>query len=595
MRRIAATLALLAALGVALVATAGAADTSTYEIEFDNAFGLVNGSEVRVAGVKAGTVSELDINDAKRALITVEVDNQFGEFKSDANCSSEPQSLIAEYFVDCQPGVSPDPLQGPVPVEQTTITVPNDLVQNTLREPFNRQLQLLINEFGTALAGNAENLNAAIRRGAPALRDLKQVTGILADQNTVIRDLNANSDLIVQKLTDNQEDVVRFVKEAGDTAEASAERREDLQLDFQRLPEFLAELKPTMYRLGQVATQGEPLLKDLRRSAKGLNTLADRVPPFNDATSVGLTTLGNAAQVGTRALTNGDDEFRQLSASVRNAPSAVDQIAQFLESLGNPFNAVEEDARARTDLRDQPGEADRRVGLLNSKTGGGVTEPGYSGLEGLLNYVYYQAGALNQFDQIGHLLHFILFEPVVASPCGHFSAHTTYPNGSTNPQSADRCVSILGDNQPGIGGDPTKPTPGLTRYDDSVCPQGSADLDICDPAISTHGASTRSSAGEFSAGAPTGEVPGAPDELLTPEVLDDIAEGKPVPKPLQDALGLPNGDPLLPGDGSNNPLNDTLNQVLGGLGLGNGATGQSPPPQPGDAGATNLLDFLFGT
>jgi len=40
--------------------------------------------------------------------------------------------------------------------------------------PYNQRLQLLINEFGTALTGNSENLNAAILRGAPALRQLKQ-------------------------------------------------------------------------------------------------------------------------------------------------------------------------------------------------------------------------------------------------------------------------------------------------------------------------------------------------------------------------------------------------------------------------------------
>ena len=41
-------------------------------------------------------------------------------------------------------------------------------------------------------------------------------------------------------------------------------------------------------------------------------------------------------------------------------------------------------------------------------------------MEGLLNYAYYQAGALNQFDQIGHLLHFTLYD-VHTGPCGNFS------------------------------------------------------------------------------------------------------------------------------------------------------------------------------
>ena len=75
---------------------------------------------------------------------------------------------IAEYFLDCQPGVSPDPLEGPIPAAQNKTTVQPDLAQNTLREPFKDRLRLLVNEFGTALDANAENLNAAIRSGAPA-------------------------------------------------------------------------------------------------------------------------------------------------------------------------------------------------------------------------------------------------------------------------------------------------------------------------------------------------------------------------------------------------------------------------------------------
>ena len=119
--------------------------------------------------MKAGTITDLEVTPQKTALVSFEVEPEFPEFKADASCSSEPQSLIAEYFLDCQPGVSPIP-RGPIPAAQNKTTVQPDLAQNTLREPFKNRLQLLINEFGTALDANAENLNAAIRSGAPPSR-----------------------------------------------------------------------------------------------------------------------------------------------------------------------------------------------------------------------------------------------------------------------------------------------------------------------------------------------------------------------------------------------------------------------------------------
>src|SRR3954451_22127607 len=183
MKRLLLILGLIGAIATYLVAGAGGSGSHTYQAELFNAFGLVKGSELRIAGAKAGTITGLDITPQKTALVSFEVDSGFPEFKTDASCSSEPQSLIAEYFLDCQPGSAPQPLNGPIPASRNKTTVQPDLAQNTLREPFKDRLALLINEFGSALDGNAENLNAAIRPGAPALQQLEQVLKILGQQN----------------------------------------------------------------------------------------------------------------------------------------------------------------------------------------------------------------------------------------------------------------------------------------------------------------------------------------------------------------------------------------------------------------------------
>ena len=174
MRRLAVIVGVIVAAAASLAVRAPADDSRTYLIEMYNAFGIVEGSDVRVAGVNAGTVKSLDINSSKRAVIEVELSGPLAVLGEDTECESEPQSLIAEYFIDCVPDgpeikTSGDPEDPDIPASQVTQTVQPDLVQNTLREPYKRRLQLLINEFGTALAGNADNLNEAIRLGAPAL------------------------------------------------------------------------------------------------------------------------------------------------------------------------------------------------------------------------------------------------------------------------------------------------------------------------------------------------------------------------------------------------------------------------------------------
>jgi ABC-type transporter Mla subunit MlaD len=75
--------------------SAGADDTTTYRIDLDNAFGIVVGSQVRVAGVTVGSVTDLAITPEKRAEVTIEVSNDRARLGTKTRCSSEPQSLIA--------------------------------------------------------------------------------------------------------------------------------------------------------------------------------------------------------------------------------------------------------------------------------------------------------------------------------------------------------------------------------------------------------------------------------------------------------------------------------------------------------------------
>ena len=605
MRRLATIALLLLAAGVTVVATAGAEDSRTYQAKLFNAFGLVEGSELRVAGVKAGTVTDLDITPEKTALVSFDVGPEFPEFKADASCSSEPQSLIAEYFLDCQPGSAAEPLTGPIEAANNQTTVQQDLVQNTLREPFKQRLALIINEFGTALVGNSENLNAAIRSGAPALREFRKVLKILGRQNTVIAGLNSDADAIFARLTERREDVVSFIDEAEDTARVSAERREDLATDFDLLDDFLVELRPVMTELGNLAREQTPLLTDLQAAAPGLNKLGTNLPRFNEGARVSLNALGRASLVGDRALTKGRDEINQLNIASQQAPAATREIATFLKSIDDPRNAVEESCLARRDLREQPGEADRRVALLEQKldtdlqgdrscdptSPGGSGNPGYTGIEGLLNYGYIQTLSLNLYDFIGHGLGVaVVGAPEASGECGFFSAGPEWPakgGGSTrDPVQAADCVGILGDIQPGITVGTFDPATGLTGslppYDNSVCPTTSTHPTICNPAVSTHSAT----AGTRGATPPVATPP--PPEKVD-EVADKIEEtGKlPSASDLREQLGLPPGALIPP-------------SILDQLGLGGVAPGlltPSPTPAPSSGGGspTNpLLDFLLG-
>jgi hypothetical protein len=262
-----------------------------------------------------------------------------------------------------------------------------------------------------------------------------------------------------------------------------------------------------------------------------------------------------------------------------NSYPAADQIANFLVDLDDPNRAVESDARAARDT-------------------GRPAPTGYTGFEGLLNYVYYQTLAVNQFDQIGHLLHAILFE-FQAGPCGQFNAGSTVPDasatqtpqngGSTTISAANRnrCVTWLGPHQPGINAGPTLPP-----YSGSVCPQGSDDLSLCNPANLRQ--SGRPGSSTPGAGGPAAQAPGAAPQPGAPGAaggggqpqLPNLPNLPHVPKTpnLPHVPGVPN----IPGlGGIGGLLGGGQNSGGGGILGGGGAPNNSN-------GTNDLLNFLFG-
>ena len=86
----------------------GAATTAaaTYKVRaiFDNAFSVIPGEDVKIAGVKVGKIESLDVTPDQKAAVVLRIDHAgFKDFRKDAECTIRPQSLIGEKFVECTP------------------------------------------------------------------------------------------------------------------------------------------------------------------------------------------------------------------------------------------------------------------------------------------------------------------------------------------------------------------------------------------------------------------------------------------------------------------------------------------------------------
>jgi phospholipid/cholesterol/gamma-HCH transport system substrate-binding protein len=348
---------------------------------FDNAGFVIPGEDVKIAGVKVGKISALDVTPDAKAAVTLEITQPgYQDFRRDASCIVRPQSLIGERFVECTPtqphavgAKAPPPLQkiarGPgkgdylLPVKNTMHSVDIDLIGDTMREPQRERLSLILNELGTGVAGRGRDLNEVIRRADPALQETDRVLKILASQNETLKQLAVNSDTILAPLARERAHVAGAIKHSSEVAEATAEKRGALAADIQTLPAFLDQLKPTMVRLGQLADQSTPVLADLDANADDINTLIQRLGPFSQAAIPAVNALGDAAKTGTPAVI----DARPVITDLNRLATAVRPVGRTARQLLESFQQTH-------------------------------------GVERLMDYIFYQVAAINGFDAVGHYL-----------------------------------------------------------------------------------------------------------------------------------------------------------------------------------------------
>jgi phospholipid/cholesterol/gamma-HCH transport system substrate-binding protein len=426
--------ALVGALSAYVVLTAGFGgdEKNTYWVELDNAFGLIRGGDLKVAGVRAGQITKIELDRrTKHALVGFRIDRRgFGSLRRDVHCESRPQSLIGEYFLDCLPGTSPQRLKpgARIPVQQTASTIAPDLVNDVLREPQRERLRIIVSELGAGVAGRGPELNAAIRRAIPALRETDRTLKLLGEQNQLLADLTVDADTVVGDLAANRKDVGRFVETANDTAQASAERRPQIAAGLQQLPGFLEQLQPTMKSLGKVADEQTPALQQLDAAAPQLTRFLDLLAPFAQASRPAIRSLGQASITGGKAAKAAAPTVSLLNGVAAGTPEAAKDLSIVLQHLDDRKNAIEKDPRS-------PGGQ------------------GYTGLEALLQYVYDQTTSTAVYDQNSHIFKVALF----ASKCANYADVEALKK---DPSLATECGSYLGPNQPGIT------MPDVTKFDD---------------------------------------------------------------------------------------------------------------------------------
>jgi phospholipid/cholesterol/gamma-HCH transport system substrate-binding protein len=550
---------ILAAVAFVVLSSGASSGTAqgTYKIEFQNAFGLVTGADFKVAGVPAGTIKAINLDQKSlNAVVTIQVSRSgFGQFHQDATCESRPESLIGEYFVDCNPGSSGPVLKAgsTIPVSHTQSTIPADLLQDTMRLPYRQRFTLIVNELGAAAAGRSGDIEAALHRAVPALDETDNLLNLLANDSTTLQALTKDSNSVITALANNSKNVDRFIDVAGKTAADTSTQQANLRTSLQRLPGLLEQLKPTIAQLGTTVTTNEPVLQNLNQASGQIDRLLTDLPAFSKSAKPAIKSLGQASVTGKAAVTAASPTVKDLNAFAKPTPELAGNLAIVLHDLDDPSRAVEKDPRS---------------------PGGN----GFTGLQALLGYVFNQTLAVNTFGPEGHVLAVDAFvNPMCtpyATPASVALAIKQY--GSQYRQ----CYSWLGPNQPGVN--ETDPSdPGAPVPDPGGAPPGQSGPStsasrltaaMVDDAINANKAQSASQKTRTAKGKSKGKGKG--NAANHPSANSPTTPAGPGSS---SAAGAPTGS----GGGSGPPidLGKTIGQVL------QGTVGGVPTPQPAQPAA----------
>ncbi len=184
-------------------------------VQMDNAAGLYPGSDVEIAGSKAGSVESVALKNGM-ALVTLTVDSEHTPVRRDAKVALRPKSLLGEKYLDLDPGQSGESLASGSTLPPTSVSVPVALedVISTFDDPTRQKLTVLIDELGGGVAGRGQQTNLGLQAGRNNMDDLAAVADTLQQRDADLQQVIQSLAVVLGELakSDRQQQLGELIK-----------------------------------------------------------------------------------------------------------------------------------------------------------------------------------------------------------------------------------------------------------------------------------------------------------------------------------------------------------------------------------------------
>jgi virulence factor Mce-like protein len=324
--------------GTALLVRQELFGPKTITAYFSSATAIYPGDEVRVVGVKVGTIKSIE-PEGPRAKMVLAVDHDV-PIPADAKAVITAQNLVAARYVQLTPAYEASGSRGPtmadgavIGVDRTAVPVEWDQVKTQLMRlatdlgPANgfstTSLGRFIDSAANAMAGNGDKLRQAIT-------ELSSVGRILASGSGNIVDIIKNLQIFVDALRDSNVQIVEFQDRLATVSSIVDGNRSDLDAALTNLSSTVGEVRRF------IAGSRDQTSEQLTRLANVTQNLADN-----------RMTVENLLHAAPNAIANGYNIYDPDTGTARGA-FAMSNFANPVTLICSAIGAVKNATASET-------------------------------------------------------------------------------------------------------------------------------------------------------------------------------------------------------------------------------------------------------
>jgi virulence factor Mce-like protein len=317
--------------------------------------GLLKHADVRAAGVKVGSVEQINNVYTSRGVITdvqMELDNDYAPIYRDATVLVRQKTLVGENYIELTRGTPTDgrvPDGGKLAAAQDLEALPVDKLLAMLTPSVRRELRIDLRSLGAGLHREGEHLNQFLGALQPTIQNGGAVLQTLNAQRAQLSDVIAQTGAVMQAIGNRTQDLRSLITGGTQTARAVASRDVALAQSLDALPSTLAQARqsvatlsafsgmatPVIANLRVAVTNLGPVMRELEPTAAAARRLFNDLPPFLRVADPLLTNLRSFSTAAQPAIPGIEALLREANPALAYLEPYGGDVGGFIQNFGN--------------------------------------------------------------------------------------------------------------------------------------------------------------------------------------------------------------------------------------------------------------------